>query len=137
MPENGGCPCVIDCFRVLATDADLPSLILCVLETASVVSRRLTFLEIRKARDRSRYFMPHSQQVDEIVAPFGLVPKRDISAFSSGEKAIASFDSKFCQLKSTNAEKYMSKVQSFPSIIVKWHVIKMIKISNIKLYVMK
>ena len=67
-PGNGGLPCAIDDLRVLVTDAGRTSLIWWVLGTVLVVSKMLTFLEMRMHLDSSQHFIPHSLRADEIVA---------------------------------------------------------------------
>ena len=97
-----------------ATGAGLSSVILWVLGTVPVVSKRLTFLKMKMHRERSRDSMPHSAQIRRDY----LYQNKAILTFFSGEINIAAFHLNFCQIKSTNVGNNMSKSQSFRSIIV-------------------
>ena len=68
------------------------------------------------------------REVNEIIATvsFGNQNKT-ISTFSSNKKTIATFALNFCQLESTNVGNKVSRLQSFPSIILwEWQVIKIV-----------
>ena len=79
VPENGGFPCAIDGLRVLATDAGLSPLILRVLGTEPVVSKRLAFLEIKTTvKDheiRCHLATTHAAGSTRLWLQFVLVPK--------------------------------------------------------------
>ena len=105
-----------DGFRVLATDADLLSLI-------QIMSVKIVPLFLVKAHNeylgRSRDSTPHAQRSRRDCGHrlFSLQNKT-ISTFSPDGKIVKAFDLNFCKSKATNVGNNMSKVQSFPSITV-------------------
>ena len=110
----------IDVLRVLKTDAGLSSLILCVLGTVPVVSKRRTYLKMRMYGDRSWDSMPQSLRSRRDRSTFcSRNQERAVSTYSSSKKTIAVFDLHFSQLKSINVVSNVCKVKSFSSILMR------------------
>ena len=89
------------------------------LATVPMISKRLTFLEMKTYRERSRDSMGHSlQSRRDCGYSLFLYQNKTILVFFSDDKTIAAFDFNFCEIKSKNVGNNMSKAELFWSVVV-------------------